>query len=58
MAPNSALALALAGISLMLDPAGARSTVVRRGLAAAVAALGALGLVGYAVYVELAYSWY
>lgn len=58
MAPNTALALALAGFSLTLDPAGARSTLFRRGLAAAVVALGALGLVGYAVYLDLAYSWY
>ena len=61
MAPNTALAMFIAGIPLALGgKAGANSTggVLRRVLPAAAIAIGVLGLTGHAFQLDLAYDWY
>jgi PAS domain S-box-containing protein len=61
MAPNTALALLLAGVPLALGGGiGADSTggVLRRALPAAVVAIAVLGLASHTFHFDLAYNWY
>ncbi|MES2934523.1 MAG: ATP-binding protein, partial [Pseudomonadota bacterium] len=57
MAPNTAFAVLLGGIILTLRRT-AGSAMVRKTLAAIVITIGALGMVSYALLLDLAYSWF
>ena len=58
MAPNTAAALLLCAAALMLDARRPAAALLRLVLAGAVIAIGALGVLGYAVALDVVHDWY